>query len=327
VAQLELFTDAHLQRRATVNSNELGASTTRFLEHCRVARRLAAKTRLAYRADLAAFTSHFGSERSAGEIEREDVVSYVKQIQDVRGLRPTSARRHVASLRLFFAWLEREGAIITSPFQRSGIAIRLPRRLPRALSTEDMRALVSRARTDKRLSDPSNAWNALVLEFAVVVLFTTGLRVSELTSAELRDVSLLDQSMKVHGKGDRERTVYLGDRRTGILQQFLKRRRLLKTASMALLVTSSGKPLSSQAVRSRLRQLGERAGLSRRVTPHMIRHTAATKLIEAGVDIRLVQRLLGHASIATTQIYAHVSDVTLRERISTADTLSRLSPS
>jgi integrase/recombinase XerD len=163
------------------------------------------------------------------------------------------------------------------------------------------------------------------MEFVVVALFTTGLRISELTAVTLPDVSIASKAIRVRGKGERERTVYFaGAKATGILSAFLERRMRLKTPTRQLLTSFSGVALTSHVVRLRLRGLAERAGLSRRVTPHMLRHTAATKLIEAGVDIRLVQRLLGHSSITTTQIYAQVSDLTLRNRMDRADTLSRL---
>jgi site-specific recombinase XerD len=225
-----------------------------------------------------------------------------------------------------FRWLEREGLVPLSVFHRLDLAIRLPRRLPRALEAEEMRCLLRAARRRQNLSEHRPlSYERLLLHFIVVTLFTTGVRVSELVSVRIDDVSYRDGTIQVRGKGNRERRVYLPGRQAlNLLSRFLERRWRITSTSRHLLVDARGRPITPQHVRKTLRALGQRAGLSRRITPHMLRHTAATQLLEAGVDTRFVQRLLGHASIATTQIYTQVRDTALQTTLARANTLARL---
>ena len=166
---------------------------------------------------------------------------------------------------------------------------------------------------------------ATLMHFVLVTLFTTGLRIGELVMIRLPDISVREGVIQVRGKGNRERLVYVpGKQAMAVLRGFLEARRRIAGEHQELLVSWEGTPISAQHIRKRLRRLAAMAGIVRRVTPHMLRHTAATQLLEAGVDIRVVQRLLGHASIATTQIYTHVSDAALKQRLTRANTLQRL---
>jgi len=321
--QLDLF--GRPDSNNGLGSASLQTHVVQFLDHCRNSRRLAIHTTRAYASDLADFRNRLGPDVSSSEVSRENLLEYTRHLGEERKLKAATVRRRIATLKVFFKWLERKDEASTNPFDRANISIRLPRRLPRALETQEMRQLLKRARVEAAGRATGKQYNALLMEFVVVALFTTGLRISELTAVTIPDVSTADKAVRVRGKGDRERTVYFaGATATSILGAFLERRRRLKTSSTKLLTSCTGVALTSHVVRLRLRVLAERAGLQRRITPHMLRHTAATKLVEAGVDIRLVQRLLGHSSITTTQIYAQVSDLVLRNRMDRADTLSRL---
>jgi len=159
----------------------------------------------------------------------------------------------------------------------------------------------------------------------VRLLVVTGMRVGELCRLRLDDVAPDGSVLRVHGKGARDRVAYVTD---ASLRQELRRivetRRRAAAGAGALFLNRNGAPLRPQSVRAKLKRLAKDAGLGRRVTPHMLRHTAATLLIETGVDIRFVQRLLGHSSIATTEIYTHVSDEALRRTLERADVLGAL---
>jgi site-specific recombinase XerD len=162
-----------------------------------------------------------------------------------------------------------------------------------------------------------------VFRTIVRLMVGTGMRVGELCKIKLDDLSPEGAVVRIHGKGARDRVAYVTDpglRRD--LQRLVAQRR--KAGTAALFVNRYGSHMRPQSVRSKLRRLAKEAGLSRRVTPHMLRHTAATLLIETGVDIRFVQRLLGHSSIATTEIYTHVSDEALRVTLERADVLGTL---
>jgi integrase/recombinase XerD len=196
--------------------------------------------------------------------------------------------------------------------------VRLPRRLPRSVTADELRLLLS------AISRRRPAFSALLLRLTVILLFTTGLRIGELAAVRLSDIDWNDGIIQVRGKGNRERRVYLvGEEVRILLTRYFKARQRIAVTD-ALLVNQRGRAATPQYLRRRLRESAEDAELCRRVTPHMLRHAAATHLIEAGVDIRFVQKLLGHASIATTQMYTHVSDVSLQRTLARADTLKRV---
>jgi integrase/recombinase XerD len=159
---------------------------------------------------------------------------------------------------------------------------------------------------------------------AVVLMVATGVRVHEVVSITCADVDLAGAALRILGKGSRERQVFLtNDWIKTLLRAYLTTRRVLGVDHPYVLFNSNRRALSAPAMRSRLVTAARVAGLRDRVTPHMLRHTAATQLIEAGVDIRYIQRLLGHADLTTTAIYTHVSDRSLRHALTTADVLGR----
>ncbi len=246
-------------------------------------------------------------------------------LEDAGHLHPSTIRRRVATMRVLFKWLETEGVIPLTPFHNLALRLRPPQRLPRTVATDHLRTLLLHA--EKQLADHAT-YDSLLTYFIFVVLFTTGLRVSELASAEQHFTSLVDGAIQVKGKGNRERRVYLpSPTALHLLRRFLDARNAIATSCSRLLVTPRGTPVTEPSIRARLQRLAKTAGISDRVTPHMLRHTAATHLCDAGIDIRVIQRLLGHASIATTALYTHVSDSLLQHAVNRAGTLDKLRPS
>jgi integrase/recombinase XerD len=151
---------------------------------------------------------------------------------------------------------------------------------------------------------------------AIEMLFATGIRVGELVSLGIHDMDLQEGSIRIHGKGDRERIVFLPYPETReLIRTYLKLRAKRHPTNESLLIIPKGRAADSQYIRQLVSKAGENAGLNRRITPHMLRHTTATELLNNGVDIRFVQKLLGHQSITTTQIYTQVTDVALRRAI------------
>lgn len=292
---------------------------SRFIDHCRVVKRLSANTLRAYKADLDDFSSFVGKEAVVGAADRESLRHYARKLFDDDELKETSVKRRMASLKVMFRWLEIDELISLSPFHRLDISIRLPRKLPRALTVDEIRRLILAC---ENLGD---SHNGTMLRFVVICLFSTGLRVGELTGIEQMDVDLSGHSILVRGKGNRERRVFLpSGEAVASLKRYMKKRQRYAVSSNQLLITPDGENITTQYVRRHLARFAKDAGIDRRVTPHMLRHTAATQLIEAGVDIRFVQKLLGHASIATTQIYTQVSDISLKETLERANTLKRV---
>ncbi len=227
---------------------------------------------------------------------------------------PATAKRKMAALTIYFAWLVQKGAIAQSPIEGTNVEIRLPKRLPRAVPRQDVARLFQECRVEeRRLTDT---------ELALRMLVATGVRISELCAINMDDISPDGASIRIKGKGNRERTVFVSSLD---LQGKLVRARDSRSSTAdvvsPLFVSRKRSRLTPQAFRLRLHRLRASSEVTARVTPHCLRHTAATLLLEAGVDIRFVQRLLGHASISTTEIYTHVVDESLRNALMRADPL------
>lgn len=311
---------------AKLSRLNVASASESFLNDCATGRGLSTNSVRAYRGDLCDFKRFVGASTEIANIDRDVMRQYVRSLMEQRRLKATTVRRHTAVLKVWFRWLEREELVAISPMHRLDLAIRLPKRLPRTLRETELRLLLRTGERQARKAPRDQRHAAIMLYFTVVVLFTTGMRVGELVTTEITDVDPTDGSINVRGKGNRERRVFIaGKQALKVLNRFLDSRKPIRNGGGELLIDWSGRPLTAQDVRGRLRELAREAGIGRNVTPHMLRHTAATQLLRAGVDIRFVQQLLGHASIATTQIYTHVSNESLRERVNLANTLARMS--
>lgn len=220
----------------------------------------------------------------------------------------TSVRRRLSELRSFGRYLVREGILTTNPF-RMFSSPKTPRRLPNYLSREEMGALLS----IPDLSTPQGLRDRAILE----VLYGGGLRVSEVVELNVSSIDWGRHELRVWGKGAKERIALLGEPAIRALKAYLEAGRpaLLegKETTPALFLSRLGTRLSARSVMSILHKYGRLAGLEKRVTPHALRHSFATHLLDGGADLRSVQELLGHEQITTTQIYTHVSQSRTRE--------------
>ena len=278
-----------------------------FLKHCEKERHLAANTVNAYRQDVAEFRRKFAGAEVAG-VTGQHLVAYAAHLSGARALAPATVKRRLACLRSLFRWLVRRSTLAASPFATVDIRVRVPDRLPRCLGAGDMARLAEAADDAQGLAG-----------LAVLLLLVTGARVSELASVRLGDVDPDRGSIRIIGKGDRERQVFVPDGRVlDLLRSHMEARNACSLPNDTLLVGARGRAATAHSIREQVKRLSKSAGLQRTVTPHVLRHTAATALLEAGTDMRFVQRLLGHRSISTTQIYTHVSDRALKAAVSAA---------
>jgi site-specific recombinase XerD len=287
-----------------------------FAKFCAVERQLAANTVQAYRNDLADFGKWLASGTERDETIADTLKAYLEYMIVERKLAAATVRRRIACLRAFFRWSTSVRGS-NDPFQGWRPTLPRRRRLPRSLSRPEARFLLS-GRGGTEVDE--------TLDVTIRLMISTGLRVGEVCRLRVEDVSPDGLSLRVHGKGSRDRIAYVSDvaLRTD-LSEIVRNRRIAAGLSAALFLNRRGQPIRPQSIRSKLRRVAGDAGIARRVTPHMLRHTAATLLIETGVDIRFVQRLLGHSSIATTEIYTHVSNEALRATLERADVLQVLS--
>jgi site-specific recombinase XerD len=279
-----------------------------FLRECANVRKLSEHTVRAYRLDLTRFTRFAGRRALVTSFDRSTLNQYVEHLFTEHKLKETSAKRHVASLRSLFRWLEDAGHVPDDPFRGARLRIRLPRRLPRVLSRGELAAILEHPQ--------SPDFTSFTAKIAAELLFATGIRVAELASLRDDDIDLAAGVLTIIGKGSRQRRVYIPDADIReLVITYRVARSLVAAAPESFLVNSRGNPASPQYIRRLVRELAENAALTRRVTPHMFRHSIATYLLEEGVDIRYVQRLLGHRSIVTTEIYTHVADAALKSRV------------
>ena len=288
----------------------VSAAADAFLRYCAEEKHLSPNTLNAYRQDMAEFQRFVRGSRSVSAVGPADILAYRNALSADRKLSPASIKRRLASLRSMFAWLVRRDVLPFSPFAKTELRIRVPARLPRCLEARDLRRLM-RARS---AIGPECA-------LAVGILISTGIRIGELASLRVCDADA-DGRLRIFGKGSRERSVFIAD--AGLRQElatFIHARhgRGVERSECPVLVDGRGRRFSSARIRAAIAAAARQAGLARHVTPHMLRHTAATMLLESGTDIRIVQRLLGHRSILTTQIYTHVSDRALRAALNRAD--------
>jgi integrase/recombinase XerD len=285
-----------------------------FLSHCRYEKHLSPKTLRAYSIDLRQLREHLAAHHQATTIAAVDKAALRHYVQSLFGARsPKTIKRKVATTRAFLNFLEREDLIPFNPLRKLDIRIKEGRRLPRTIPLHDLRRLfhyLYDLRNRARGRNPT-AYRTLVRDIAALeLLFATGARVSEVCQLRTADIDLQRGQIRILGKGSRERIIHLCDPET--LAVLTEHQRLSLRADSAaygpFFRTATGNALSEQAVRHMLHKRATAAGIDFHVTPHMLRHSLATLLLEEGVDIRYIQRLLGHSSIATTQIYTEVHD-------------------
>lgn len=285
----------------------LAEAASAFIRHCRSIRKLSPHTIRAYDLDLTRFSQFAGRKAALSACDRGVIHNYVRHLFDERALKESSVKRHLATLRSFFRWLEEDGHAFEDPFRGARIRIRMPKRLPRVIARSDLRRMLQR--------DLPSSFADLTGYIATELLFATGMRVSELASLLDAAVDVDEGTITIVGKGNRQRRVFVPDELKSLLRDYRTARDRCASEAATFLVNSRGAAPSPQMIRRLIRLHGERCAVRDRVTPHMFRHSVATYLLEEGVDIRYVQRLLGHRSISTTEIYTHVADAALKVRI------------
>jgi integrase/recombinase XerD len=278
-----------------------------FVRHCQSIRKLSPHTIRAYELDLARFAHFLGRRAAVATCDKTVIHDYVRHLFDVRALKESSVKRHLATLRSLFRWLEEDGEGVEDPFRGARIRIRMPKRLPRVIARSDLRRLL--------VHDRPHTFADLTAYVATEMLFATGMRVSELASLLDAAVDVDDGTITIIGKGNRQRRVFVPDELKSLIRDYRTARNRCASSADTFLINSRGEAASPQMIRRLVRLHGERSAVRGRVTPHMFRHSVATYLLEEGVDIRYVQRLLGHRSISTTEIYTHVADAALKVRI------------
>jgi len=295
---------------AGINQGHLDASARaidRFLDAAWMERGLSKNTLSAYRTDLLALARWIApSGKPITEAGREDVLGFIAGRAE-GGARPRSSARQLSSFRRFFRWLLRERGAGEDPTAEISMP-KIGRPLPKSLSEEEVEALLDAPKTE----EPLGHRDRTMLE----VLYATGLRVTELVSLRLGQVNLNQGVVRVIGKGGRERLIPLGEESLEWLQRFIAGPRdeiLLEKHTEFVFPTRRGDCMTRQAFWHIIKRYTQRAGIGQTLSPHTLRHAFATHLLNHGADLRVVQMLLGHSDLSTTQIYTHVARERLKE--------------
>lgn len=302
-----------------------------YLSYCKEQLGLSEHSLRAYAQDLRAFGSFVAVKQLTSLPEKTDIISYQTHLREECEASPATIRRRIVTLKSYFRWLEDNDTSVTSPFRGLRLELKIPKTLPRPV---DRPTLTQLFRTTRSILDTIPAHQVSseqrfsieqITGLVSRLLVVTGLRIGEITGLDVSDVSGAASRIRVRGKGNRERTVYVTNERLLLdFRTYWEWRYRAAGSASCLFINSLGGRLTAPAFRKRLRTVSKKLVVEPHLTPHRFRHSAATLLIEEGVDIRLVQRLLGHASIATTELYTKVTDNSLIAAIERADTLSQV---
>ena len=293
-----------------------------FLDHLTIERGLSSNSISAYRRDLAKFFDFLDKEKLDFErLSEDEIISFEVWLKGL-GMAVTSINRNISALKSFYKYLAQEFS--TNNPVSAVLSSKVPRRLPKALTIKEITSLID---STKREGDPISLRDHAIIE----LLYGTGARVSEIVGIDINDFGQSDvegnpiTTLKLRGKGSKERIVPLGSFAKNALDEYLVRIRpnlLRKSKSArvetALFLNQRGSRLSRQSAWQMISDAADSTGLSGKVSPHVFRHSYATHLLDGGADIRVVQELLGHASVTTTQIYTLITIDKVREAYATA---------
>jgi integrase/recombinase XerD len=293
---------------------ELQTFFHQFISHCKFEKNLSIKTTEAYESDFRHFIAFFGSsitekEKAIFKLDKFILRNYVELLMNKYKIK--SVKRKVATLKAFLNFMEYEDIIQVNPFRKMRLTLKEPVILPKVMTLTEIKKIFKIAYRDLQANNPKkqHTFMTIIRDIsALELLFGTGIRVSELCTLRVDDVSLQSKFITVHGKGNKERVIHLCS--IEILNMLNKYNNLISNEvpdRTYFFMNRLGRRLSEQSVRYMINKYVKETNIKKKVTPHTFRHTFATLLLEAGVDIKYIQHFLGHSSIMTTQIYTHVN--------------------
>lgn len=259
-----------------------------------------------YYRDLSIFLEYLNENNisSYNAVDYKDIRLYINYLYDLKYTNKTISR-HISSLRSFFKYLKKENIIDNNPMLLVSNP-KLEKKLPKYLNFDDTEKLLNAFDNKNYVS----IRNSLILE----ILYSTGIRVGEITNIKVSDISISNETIKVTGKGNKERIVYFGSRCKNLLNLYFKEsyNKLNKNNVDYLLLSKTGKKINEREIRTIVDDAAVIAGIKIKISPHVLRHTFATHMLQDGADLRSVQELLGHENLSTTQIYTHLTNEKIR---------------
>ena len=286
--------------------NKIHNDIDEYLIYCEAQKRLDIKTIKAYKIDLNQFSDKYNS-YTLTDISSKLLEEYIANLH--KTYRPKTVKRKIASLKAFFHYLEYREIIDTNPFNKIQVRFREPVILPKTIPLNTVEIFLSTIYKERKNSRTDYKRKNALRDIAVAeVLFSTGIRISELCALKDSDVNLNDGILLIYGKGAKERRIQISNNDViSILKEYRNEFSYEIKQCGHFFANQSGNSLSDQAIRRMINKYTDIASIEQHITPHMFRHTFATSLLEADVDIRYIQEMLGHSSINITEIYTHVA--------------------
>ena len=277
-----------------------------YITYCETQKRLNKKTLKAYHIDLIQFSNYFQNS-TTNTISVSNIESFIGHLN--QNFKPKTAKRKLASLKAFFHYLEYRDIIETNPFNKIKPKFREPLLLPKTIPLHTIETFLGAIYKELSQADTTYRKKRTLLDAAIAeTLFATGMRISELCNLKDYDVDLCDATIRIYGKGAKERIIQIGNGDVIKLLEHYENEFLSEIQKSGYFFTNSNSlPISDQSVRRMINKYCNLAAIDMHITPHMFRHTFATCLLEADVDIRYIQEMLGHSSITVTEIYTHVA--------------------
>lgn len=285
--------------------NTFVSITEEYLKYCELQKRLDKKTIKAYRIDLKQFSNFISKDFIYLSIS--DIEKFIRHLH--QNYKPKTVKRKLASLKVFFNYLEYKCIIETNPFNKIKTKFREPLLLPKTIPLHTIEKLLSTMYKEHSKANTPYRQKRTLLDIAIAeTLFSTGMRISELCNLKSSDVDMHDAVIRIYGKGSKERIIQIGNIDVIRLLNNYRNKYISEIQNSGYFFTNpNSTPLSDQSVRRMLNKYCSLASIDLHITPHMFRHTFATSLLEADVDIRYIQEMLGHSSITVTEIYTHVT--------------------
>lgn len=286
--------------------NTFKVHMTNYLEYCKYRKRLNSKTLKAYCIDLKQYEVFCST--ITDFTSRDTVDLFITDLH--KQYRPKTVKRKIASLKAFFHYMEYKELISENPFAKLDIRFREAKILPKTIPFHSIQAFLTSLYAQKEQAQTNYQLQCCIRDIAVIeLLFATGMRISELCSLKPSDIDLTNNTVLIFGKGSKERILQLGNPDViAALKSYQDTFQKNIDACGFFFVNRLGHRLSDQSVRFMINRYAANAGISQHITPHMFRHSFAILLLEQDVDIRYIQKMLGHSSISTTEIYTHVSN-------------------
>lgn len=278
----------------------------KFIEELEYEKNYSKLTTNGYLKDLSLFLEYLNENniRNYKDIEYQDIRSYINYLYDLKYNNKTISR-HISALRSFFKYLKANKLVINNPMTLISNP-KLDKKLPKYLNYEEIEKLLNAFDNNNYVG----IRNSLILE----MLYSTGMRVSEIVNIELNDISKLDKNIKITGKGNKQRIVYYGTKCSNLLELYLSKSYPILNSknSNYLILSKTGRKINDREIRTIIDVAAKTAGIEMKISPHVLRHTFATHMLNEGADLRSVQELLGHENLSTTQIYTHLTNEKIR---------------